>query len=452
VPEAIFEPFDPADEAVFLPELEGRQRVTVSIAPKSAALRQLYAPSQPLWSDRALEIAVTTSDEQVVDVLALRVEDYIYEGETYRVQSSIATPTEYELRQAGEDYPVWVTDRYLQIPESISERTINLAEEITAGAETSYDKALHITGWLRSNIEYSRETEAPPVDVEPIDWFLFDYQVGFCNYYASAEVIMLRSLGIPARLAAGYAHGTYDPIEGIYSVYGEDSHAWPEVFFPGIGWVEFEPTVSQPVLERPEGGPEEDRFGGVVSSSGAGEGLDPNERLQDVEDIELPPETGFEFSLRNPTIRRGFSFVLVALALLIAWIRLNPVTWQNTRRLFVRSMQQIGVMNSKSQDRGPSAWETTIGEVYRKFTAWLERLELLEGKTQTANERGLAFAGALPESTEDAWIIIKSYERERFGEHNVDATGVIQAWRRLRLQLWMAWLWRLTDRWRSEKE
>ncbi|MGD8850471.1 MAG: DUF4129 domain-containing protein, partial [Anaerolineales bacterium] len=132
-----------------------------------------------------------------------------------------------------------------------------------------------------------------------------------------------------------------------------------------------------------------------------------------------------------------------------AWIRLNPVTWQNTRRLFVRSMQQIGVMNSKSQDRGPSAWETTIGEVYRKFTAWLERLELLEGKTQTANERGLAFAGALPESTEDAWIIIKSYERERFGEHNVDATGVMQAWRRLRLQLWMAWLWRLTDRWRE---
>jgi hypothetical protein len=112
-------------------------------------------------------------------------------------------------------------------------------------------------------------------------------------------------------------------------------------------------------------------------------------------------------------------------------------------------MQQIGVMNSKSQDRGPSAWETTIGEVYRKFTAWLERLELLEGKTQTANERGLAFAGALPESTEDAWIIIKSYERERFGEHNVDATGVMQAWRRLRLQLWMAWLWRLTDRWRE---
>jgi transglutaminase-like putative cysteine protease/drug/metabolite transporter superfamily protein YnfA len=448
VPEATLEPFNPESQPDLLQDFEGRQQVEVSIAPKSAAIRQLYAPSQPVWSDRNMEIAVTEVDEQVVDVLAFRVQDYLYEGETYRVRSSVATPSEYQLRQSGQEYPEWVLERYLQVPEAITDRTLDLAEQITAEFDTPYDKALAVTGWLRQNIEYSRETDAPPTDVEPIDWFLFDYQIGFCNYYASAEVIMLRSLGIPARLAAGYARGTYNPSEGLYQVYGEDSHAWPEVYFPGIGWVEFEPTVSQPVLVRPEGGPEEDRFGGVASPSGPGAGLDPDEQVQDVEDIELPPETGFNFSLQNPVIRRSITIALITLFLIAAWIRLNPVTWQRTRSFWVRGARGVGVLNSTSEGPISRRWETNIGKVYRNFTAWLERLELIKGTTQTANERALVFARTLPESSRDAWTIVEAYERERFGGVSVEASEVFQAWRRLRWQLWMAWLWKLTARWR----
>jgi len=75
---------------------------------------------------------------------------------------------------------------------------------------------------------------------------------GFCNYYATAEVILLRSVGIPARLAVGYAQGDNvdDPL--LYTVRQRDAHAWPEVYFPGVGWVEFEPTASQPTLVRPQ--------------------------------------------------------------------------------------------------------------------------------------------------------------------------------------------------------
>ena len=80
-------------------------------------------------------------------------------------------------------------------------------------------------------------------------WVLTDHKQGFCNYYASAEVLLLRSIGIPARLAVGFARGELD--DGVYTVFRRDAHAWPEVYFPAVGWVEFEPTTSEPPLVRP---------------------------------------------------------------------------------------------------------------------------------------------------------------------------------------------------------
>jgi hypothetical protein len=83
-------------------------------------------------------------------------------------------------------------------------------------------------------------------------WFLFDTKTGFCNYYATAEVVLLRSMGIPARMAVGFSQGEYEP-PNLYTVRQRDAHAWPEVYFPGNGWVEFEPTSSQSPLVRPVG-------------------------------------------------------------------------------------------------------------------------------------------------------------------------------------------------------
>jgi transglutaminase-like putative cysteine protease len=169
-----------------------------------------------------------------------------------------------QLREAGTEYPEWVTDHYLQIPEEVTPRTRELARQITAGLDNPYDITQAVTEWLRDNIEYTEIIDPPPNNREPLDWFLFDYRKGFCNYYASAEIIMLRSLGIPARWTIGYAQGQSrilpstagDPGSRnalIYTVRERDAHAWPEVFFPNIGWVEFEPTVSQLPLLRPLG-------------------------------------------------------------------------------------------------------------------------------------------------------------------------------------------------------
>jgi len=82
-------------------------------------------------------------------------------------------------------------------------------------------------------------------------WVLLEYKKGFCVYSASAEVLMLRSLGIPARMAVGFAQGEYDSTRRRYVVARLNAHAWPEVYFPNIGWVEFEPTGNQDPLDRP---------------------------------------------------------------------------------------------------------------------------------------------------------------------------------------------------------
>ncbi|HNG20294.1 MAG TPA: transglutaminase-like domain-containing protein, partial [Candidatus Obscuribacter sp.] len=83
---------------------------------------------------------------------------------------------------------------------------------------------------------------APPPDKDPLEYFLFEIKEGYCDYYASAMATMLRSVGIPARTASGYAEGTFDEESKVFFVTAADAHTWVEVYFPEYGWVEFEPT------------------------------------------------------------------------------------------------------------------------------------------------------------------------------------------------------------------
>jgi len=132
------------------------------------------------------------------------------------------------------DIRTGVKERYLKLPSSITQRTRQLAQDITQGLDNPYDKVAAVTEYLRQNITYKDKIPATPRDRETIDWFLFDIQVGYCNYYATAEVILLRALGIPARWAIGYAQG--ERLEtGMYLVRELNAHSWPEVYFSGIG-------------------------------------------------------------------------------------------------------------------------------------------------------------------------------------------------------------------------
>jgi transglutaminase-like putative cysteine protease len=443
--------FSPEGENLLPTDLPGRETVEVYFAPRGAALKTLYLPPQPVWVNRTAEVRGAIVEGELVDVYSVDLSSYVYEGESYLARTSIASPTATQLREAGEQYPAWVIERYLLLPDSITDRTLQLAETITDGLENQYDRTVAITRWLRSNIEYQRVTEAPPEGVDPVDWFLFDYGIGFCNYYASAEVVMLRSLGIPARVAAGFARGDYQPSTATYDVYAEDAHSWPEVYFPGVGWVEFEPTVSQPVLTRPTGASatEEDVGGYQPEPNGGSDPLNQEDRLENLLDLEAQSEAELA-SLRRTRILRSIGYVLSVTALLaLAWIRINPTTWLRARAWFTKRFEALGLEAPEILREPGTGWDSDVGGIYQNWTAWLQRLDLIGGNTQTANERAGVFASALPESANDAWLIVDAYQRERFGSRVVEEEPVREAWRRLRGQLWMAWLWKLTDRWRK---
>ncbi|HEX8992718.1 MAG TPA: transglutaminase-like domain-containing protein [Anaerolineales bacterium] len=168
---------------------------------------------------------------------------------TYTFDSVLPTATEADLRAASPTVPSWVRDRYLQLPDSVPERVRALARDLTARGQTPYDRALAIETYLRG-IPYSLDVPAPPYGRDAADYFLFDLKRGYCDYYATAMTVLARAAGLPARLVMGYASGSYDPYSAEYFVRKADAHAWTEIYFAGIGWIEFEPTAGQPAPAR----------------------------------------------------------------------------------------------------------------------------------------------------------------------------------------------------------
>ena len=208
----------------------------------------VYAPSQVVWLSRQGSTRRLSAGD-LDEIISWYATPALLSGEIYQVEAILNNPDIELLRQAGTDYPDWVKEQYLQMPDDFSTKISDLAEELTAEHDNPFDKATAITRYLRENIEYSNSLPLPPRNADPLEWMLFEHKQAYCVYYSTAEIMMLRSLGIPARLAVGFSEGDRD--ENNYIVHRNNAHAWPEVYFPGVGWVEFEPTGSEPALNRP---------------------------------------------------------------------------------------------------------------------------------------------------------------------------------------------------------
>ena len=179
-------------------------------------------------------------------------------AERYTVLSHVPAPGIAELRAAEGEYPAWVRERYLALP-PIPERVRAEAYRIAsaAGATTRYDKARAVEAYLRG-LTYDLEVPAPPAGADVVDHFLLETRAGFCDHSASAMTVLLRSLGVAARYASGYGMGEYHAEEDAWLVTSANAHAWVEVYFPGVGWIEFEPTPAQSPFQRPEARPTTD--------------------------------------------------------------------------------------------------------------------------------------------------------------------------------------------------
>ncbi len=205
--------------------------------------QQITRKNFPLWRDRG--------EPWVEEMTSLRSITPLDSGESYQVVSAASRATLSQLQNAGKDYPDWVLNRYLQLPSGITDRTRQLARDLTEGADNTFEKARIIESYLRAEIKYNESISTPPPNRDKVDYILFETKEAYCDYYASAMIVMLRSLGLPARLAVGFSQGAFDPLTGAYQVVNADAHSWVEVYFPQYGWVEFEPTASQPAIARP---------------------------------------------------------------------------------------------------------------------------------------------------------------------------------------------------------
>jgi hypothetical protein len=146
-----------------------------------------------------------------------------------------------KLRNASTVYSKDITATYLQLPAALDRRIPELARQATKYARTPFDKALAIESFLRNRYAYTLNLTGKPGD-DPLAHFLFESRGGHCEYFASSMVIMLRTLGIPAREVNGFLPGEYNDLGGDYVVRASDAHSWVEVYFPGMDWQVFDPT------------------------------------------------------------------------------------------------------------------------------------------------------------------------------------------------------------------
>lgn len=175
-----------------------------------------------------------------------------------RIAYQVESYTDYRAEADMNDF---VRDRYLALPDSSNRRTAELARQMRrdAGSDGAYINALLA---LFHDEDFYYTLQPPPLGRNPVDNFLFDTRRGFCEHYASAFTVMMRSAGIPARIVLGYQGGELNPLGNYMIVRQSDAHAWAEVWFAGRGWVRVDPTAAV-APERIELGIAESMFDGI---------------------------------------------------------------------------------------------------------------------------------------------------------------------------------------------
>ncbi|ERN41050.1 transglutaminase-like enzyme, putative cysteine protease [Rubidibacter lacunae KORDI 51-2] len=174
------------------------------------------------------------------------------DGLTYTVISQVPIRDRTALRQASTDYPRHFNDRYMEVPPAIKARVRARAEELLAQSEqplvAPYEQALYLAQALKQNYELLPDLPFLSEGDDVVDAFLFAYGGGYPDHFATTLTVMLRSLGIPARLATGFGPGQFNPFTGLYVVRNTDAYAITEVYFPGHGWLAFDAIPGHEII------------------------------------------------------------------------------------------------------------------------------------------------------------------------------------------------------------
>lgn len=330
------------------------------------------------------------------DVVRVSAVGPVRAGSTYTATSVLAAPTDDQLNRVKAEAPAWVRQRYTALPDDLPTRVGGLAAQLTAGATTTHAKALAIQNFLRQ-MKYREDMPPTPAAEDFVDYFLFQQREGYCTYYASAMVVMLRSLGIPARIMTGFAPGQFDAKTARYVVTEAQAHAWPQVYYAGIGWVDYEPT---PIRDTPDR-----RDVSAAASSAPQSGVAP----PDKGDLPVPTSRG-RFAPGGQTAfwvtwAKAVGLALGVLALLAAVV--YALLWLRLRGLRGAARQ------------------------YEKMLHLGRAIGVAPAPSYTPGEYGARLGSALPGAEGAVRRITAEYGAERFGRRTADESQLAAEWSRL---------------------
>jgi len=391
----------------------------------------LYAPGDVVRLNRRYVVQVERDGTTSPDFASVRSTRRIGQRLVYSVDSSIAAATVAELRGAGTDYPDWI-QRYLDLP-ALPPRTRELARRIAEAGETPYDRAQAVEFFMR-RFPYAADIPPLPTDRDATDFFLFDLRRGYSSQIASVTAVLMRAMGVPARVATGYRQGTFDAATSRYVVNPDDSHTWVEAYFPSYGWVTFEPSGFRlPVVRSTPG---VGGGGAGAAGPGASDYFSMEEFLDDLDDeiglgsfVPLQPEAENALltllgNLSGPVLvlgalvgLAGFAFATFAVVSMVRDRLLDPKTSvQRTYRRMLRYSKRAGYNPRVAQTpREVGRWLT--GELFR----------------QRNGSTSLMPAGYAPPE-----VLTESYVRATYSRHGVSRTeraAVDRAWKQIRGRL-----------------
>ena len=361
------------------------------------------------------EFTVERHSPVPADIVSVRAVSPFSAGKSYSATASVSTATESDLCSAGTEYPGWVLDRYLQLPGTMPSRVIELAQELTGDIEVPYEKAMAICTYLRT-LNYTLDIGALPGSTDGVDYFLFDMKKGYCTHFASAMTVLLRASGVPSRMVAGYGPGELMDQYGSGDATGpgadaeqdlqdtfivRNGHSWSEAFFPGYGWIQFEPTPIHPPIVRGESGFLPQDAGGADGST-----VTPGD--DGAGDPAIKPDTSVG----------GIHLNLRLLGVLLGLASFGAIIWVGWRRLF-------------GQVSEPRAAYARVG-----YLAALSGLGPRENLTP--REYGRKLAAAVPDMAAALDQIVHSYVRVSYSKHDVsreDRSKLAEAWPQVRKHL-----------------
>ncbi len=340
-----------------VPELEDPQ-AAVELARIRERLSITYPVTTDLrWADDGSVLLHASGRLPVYsDIEAVFSAEDLEQG-TYSVIGLVPGMSAADLQTAGTNYPQYITDTYLDLPDSVTQETRDLAGQIVqqAGATTPFDEAVAIQDFLRQNFTYQLDAGPAPDGRDIVDYFLFESQVGRCDHYASSMAVMLRMLGVPTRMVTGLAPVSYDPSMGGYVYRGKNAHAWVEVYFPGFGWIQFEPTPSESPIDHdaqpgePVPTPEPTATAAPAATSPASDATPATEPSPTPTPLPVPATTDTEGSADDSgdlpdslLIAGGLALVAGVFGLALVWWRRTANAGVPIPRANYRRLQRLG--------------------------------------------------------------------------------------------------------------